>query len=76
MSYVKQPAETKLIAEGGKLMGEILEKLAAMVKPGITGLDIDNEAERLILAAGGVPAFRGYRGRRVTHRFLRWFVFQ
>ena len=64
MSYVKQPAETKLIAEGGKLMGEILEKLAAMVKPGITGLDIDNEAERLILAAGGVPAFRGYRGRR------------
>ncbi|MEK7623260.1 MAG: type I methionyl aminopeptidase, partial [Patescibacteria group bacterium] len=56
MSYVKQPAETKLIAEGGKLMGEILEKLAAMVKPGITGLDIDNEAERLILAAGGVPA--------------------
>jgi methionyl aminopeptidase len=64
MSYIKKPAETKLIAEGGKLMGEILENLTKLLKPGISAWEIDMEAERMIRAAGGIPAFKGYRGRR------------
>lgn len=45
-------------------MGEILEKLAGMIKPGVSAWDIDVEAERMIVEAGGKPAFKGYRGRR------------
>lgn len=45
-------------------MGEILEKLAKMVKPGITSLEIDKMAEKLIKKAGGAPAFKGYKGRK------------
>lgn len=62
--YLKKPAELKLIAEGGKLMGEILDEIAKLVRPGVTAWEVDAEAERLIRAAGGIPAFKGYRGRR------------
>jgi len=50
--------------EGGKILGEILEKLAKMVKPGITSFEIDKMAEKLIIKAGGKPAFKGYKGRK------------
>ncbi len=62
--YIKKPAEIAKIQEGGQLMGEILEKLVPLVKPGVSGYEIDAEAERLILAAGGRPAFKGYRSRK------------
>ncbi len=62
--YIKKPQELEKIREGGKLMGEILEKLVPMVKPGVSGFEIDAEAERLIREVGGVPAFKGYRSRR------------
>lgn len=45
-------------------MGEILRDLEKMIKPGMTGLEIDQKAESMILDAGGVPAFKGYRGRK------------
>jgi methionyl aminopeptidase len=62
--YLKQPDEIKKISEGGKILAEILEHLAKMVTPGMTALDVDREAERLIREAGGIPAFKGYRGRK------------
>lgn len=62
--YIKKPQELALIREGGLLMGEILEKLIPMVKAGVSGLEIDTEAERLIREVGGIPAFKGYRSRR------------
>jgi methionyl aminopeptidase len=31
-----------------------------LVRPGVSGWEIDEEAERLIRAAGGLPAFKGY----------------
>jgi len=60
MSYIKNPEEIAQIVAGGKLIGEILEKLATMVRPGISAWKIDQEAERLILEAGGRSAFSGY----------------
>lgn len=64
MSYIKKSEELKFIAEGGRLMGEILEKLIAMVRPGISAWEIDIEAERMIRSVGGVSAFKGYQGRK------------
>lgn len=45
-------------------MGEILSTLQKMAMPGVSGLELDKEAERLIYAAGGEPAFKGYQ----THK--------
>lgn len=64
MSYIKKTEEIEKILEGGKLMGEILDTLAAMVAPGVSGLALDQEAEALIRAAGGAPAFKGYKTRK------------
>jgi methionyl aminopeptidase len=44
------------------LVAEVLGELAAMVAPGISTLDLDAEAEKLVRAAGAEPAFKGYRG--------------
>ena len=64
MSYIKKQEEIQFIIEGGKILGEILEKIAKMVRPNISAYEIDMEAERLILEAGGRPAFKGYRTRK------------
>ncbi|OGH64087.1 MAG: type I methionyl aminopeptidase [Candidatus Magasanikbacteria bacterium RIFCSPHIGHO2_01_FULL_41_23] len=67
--YTKKPQEIELIIEGGKLMGEILEKLAGLIKPGVSAWEIDVLAEQLILEAGGKPAFKGYRTRKTDPPF-------
>lgn len=69
MSYIKKPGELGSIREGGRRMGEILEKLIAMVKPGVSAAELDSEAERLIRSAGGAPAFKGYRTRQSDSPF-------
>lgn len=46
-----------------------MEKLAGMVKPGATGAEIDAVAEQMIHKVGGVPAFKGYRGRKNDRPF-------
>lgn len=46
----------------GALAAYIRDKLVDFVQPGITTLDIDREAERLIKEAGAQSAFKGYKG--------------
>ena len=63
MSLTKKPDELKVIQEGGEKIGAILEKLVKAAAPGITLAELDAEAERLIVEAGGVPSFKGYKAR-------------
>ena len=44
----KTEEEIKIMSEGGKKLKQILERLIKFVKPGITTLAIENEAQRLI----------------------------
>jgi len=46
----------------GRLVGEVLRALAAKVAPGVTTAELDTVAEEKIVAAGAVPAFKGYHG--------------
>jgi methionyl aminopeptidase len=48
MIHYKTEEEIKIMSEGGKKLKQILEKLIKFVKPGITTLAIENEAQRLI----------------------------
>jgi methionyl aminopeptidase len=48
MIQYKTEEEIKIMSEGGKKLKQILEKLIKFVKPGITTLAIENEAQRLI----------------------------
>ena len=62
MIYTKNSAEIQLMRDAGKLLHEVLEALRPMIKPGVTTLEIDAMAEKLIRAAGAIPSFKGYEG--------------
>lgn len=44
----------------GHIVREVLEMLRAMVKPGISTMDLERAAEQKIREAGARPAFKGY----------------
>ena len=50
----------------GRLVGEVLTELASKVAPGVSTAELDELAEKRILAAGGTPAFKGYHGYPAT----------
>lgn len=60
MIIIKTIGEIKLLREGGKKLGKILDILSREVKPGITAAYLEEMACRLIKEAGGRPSFKGY----------------
>ncbi len=60
MISIKTPQEIALMAEGGRILAEIMKKLAKEIRPGITTKGLDILAENLIVKAGAEPAFKGY----------------
>jgi methionyl aminopeptidase len=46
----------------GILAAQALREVAAAVRPGVTGIELDRLAETFIRDHGGVPSFKGYRG--------------
>ncbi len=58
---VKTPEALAAIRAGGIILGNVLAAVAATVAPGVTTKSLDELAEKLIRAHGGVPAFLGYR---------------
>lgn len=62
MITIKTQEEIAIMAEGGKILAEVMKELAKMAKPGITTLELDRAAEALILKHKAKPAFKGYEG--------------
>lgn len=58
----KSAVEIEKIRESSIIVSKTLALMAKMLKPGITGLELDAAAEQFILDQGGKPAFKGYRG--------------
>jgi methionyl aminopeptidase len=56
----KSPAELEKMRRSGLLVHQILQRLAAMVKEGVSTLELEVEAERMMKDAGARPAFKGY----------------
>ncbi len=63
MVILKKSKEIELIARGGKILANILDKLEQEVGPGISTTYLEDLACCLIAQAGGRPSFRGYRSR-------------
>jgi methionyl aminopeptidase len=62
----RSTAELQRMREAGRLVGEVLTELAALVAPGVTTADLDDVAEKRIRRAGATPAFKGYHGYPAT----------
>lgn len=46
----------------GELIAEVRESLRTMVKPGISTMDLNDAADKMIRDAGAIPTFIGYHG--------------
>jgi methionyl aminopeptidase len=60
MIRLKNSAEIEILREGGKRLAEILSILASKVVPGVSALELEEEAVQLIKEGGDKPAFLGY----------------
>ena len=58
----KSRKELEKMRAAGRLVGQVLAHLRTLVKPGVTTLDIDRAAEKMIRDAGALPTFKGYNG--------------
>ena len=62
MIIVKSEQEVQQMRRAGTLAAQALREVAAAVRPGVTGTQLDRIAETFIRDHGGVPSFKGYRG--------------
>lgn len=60
--YYKTEEELDIIRENCMLVSKVLAHVASVLKPGMTGVKLDEEAEALIRDHKADPAFKGYNG--------------
>jgi len=58
----KSKKELEKMRAAGRLVGQVREELRRMVRPGVTTLELDRAAEKMIRDAGALPTFKGYHG--------------
>ena len=61
MIIAKSSKDLDRMREVGELIAEVREALRKMVEPGITTLDLNRVAEKMMRDAGAIPTFIGYR---------------
>ena len=66
MIVCRTAAELEKMRSAGRLVGQVLTALSAVVAPGVTTADLDTIAEQMIVDAGAIPAFKGYHGYPAT----------
>jgi methionyl aminopeptidase len=62
----KSAPELELMRAANGLVASVLAALRRLVAPGVSTLELDVVAERQVLEAGAVPAFKGYHGYPAT----------
>jgi methionyl aminopeptidase len=58
----KSRKELEKMRAAGRLVGLVLRELRRMAQPGVTTLELDAAAEKMIRGAGALPTFKGYHG--------------
>ena len=58
----KSRKEIDKMRAAGQLAGQVLQALREMIQPGITTIEVDAAAEKMIRDAGASPTFKGYNG--------------
>ena len=61
MIELKSREEIEKMRKAGRLVAEVLESVVEMAGVGVTTLELDELAEKMIRDGGAVPAFKGYQ---------------
>ncbi|RJQ38729.1 type I methionyl aminopeptidase [Candidatus Microgenomates bacterium] len=62
MINIKTKKEIIKMKEGGKILADVLSKLIANTKEGLSGVELDKLAEDLIIKRGALPGFKKVKG--------------
>lgn len=60
MIYIKTPSEIDKMRASCRMVGELLDSLADIIRPGVSTLELDHFATDFISSRGGTPSFKGY----------------
>jgi methionyl aminopeptidase len=58
----KSPEEIEKMRRSGHVVRQVLNLVRGMVAPGVTTMDLERAAEKMIADLGAKPAFKGYYG--------------
>lgn len=58
----KSPSEIEKMRRSGQIVRQVLNHVKGIVAPGVTTMDLENAAAKLIEDLGATPAFKGYYG--------------
>lgn len=61
MALIKSTEDIEILREAGRHLAYVVDELSKAVRPGVSTLELDALAERLMLERGGEPALRGYQ---------------
>lgn len=62
MITIKNEAGIRSMKEAGAIVAMVHKELKRVIEPGITLLELDSQAEKLIRRLGAIPSFKGYGG--------------
>ena len=65
---LKSAAQIERMAVAGRLVADVLDRMAAEVRPGISTAELDTIADEMIRGVGAVPSFIGVPGRLGAYR--------
>ena len=60
MVTIKSEKEIKLMKEACRITGLVYQEMEKIIKPGMSIMELDQFADKLIRANGGIPAQKGY----------------
>ena len=58
--------EIERLRDSNRVVMSVMAELKSAIRPGVTTLELDALAERIIREEGAIPAFKGYRGYQHT----------
>lgn len=61
MILIKTSEEIEIMRQAGKILSEVMKKVALHVQQGVSTLEMDKLVEELIIQAGAQPGFKGYK---------------
>lgn len=59
-------SKIEIMRQAGKILGEVLETVMNSIVPGVTEIELDRLAEKLIIEKGGEPGFKKVPGYKHT----------
>ncbi|HSW88960.1 MAG TPA: type I methionyl aminopeptidase [Candidatus Saccharimonadales bacterium] len=62
MIHIKNQKEIEIMKRGGHMLAEVLFKVMKQAKPGVSEIELDALADRLITERGGFPGFKRVPG--------------